>query len=301
MNDYPPYVLVTPAKNEEATIAVTIASVVNQVVRPAEWVIVSDGSTDRTDEIVRAAALSHPWICLLPLPPRRQRSFAAVVQATDAGVRALTLASYSYIGLLDSDVRFQPDYFKKVLETFEASPQLGLAGGVVIDLGSPRDRLPRNRQDVPGAVQFFRRRCFEALNGLLAIPEGGWDGLTCARARMLGFETRLLTELVVDHLKPRNISEGGVLRRHWQMGVRDYAVGYHPLFESAKCLARLFDSPAFVGSSARWFGYCRAAFQRRERLVPPDLLGFLRAEQKQRLLPKLSLLRPAKKVCPHGT
>jgi glycosyltransferase involved in cell wall biosynthesis len=301
MNHYPPYVLVTPAKNEEATIAVTIASVVNQVVRPAEWVIVSDGSTDRTDEIVRAAALSHPWICLLPLPPRRQRSFAAVVQATEAGVRALTLASYSYIGLLDSDVRFQPDYFQKVLETFEASPQLGLAGGVVIDLGSPRDRLPRNRQDVPGAVQFFRRRCFEALNGLLAIPEGGWDGLTCARARMLGFETRLLTELVVDHLKPRNISEGGVLRRYWQMGVRDYAVGYHPLFESAKCLARLFDSPAFVGSSARWIGYCRAAFQRRERLVPPDLLRFLRAEQKQRLLPKLSLLRPAAKVCPHGT
>jgi len=301
MNHYPPYVLVTPAKNEEATIAVTIASVVNQVVRPAEWVIVSDGSTDRTDEIVRAAALSHPWICLLPLPPRRQRSFAAVVQATEAGVRALTLASYSYIGLLDSDVRFQPDYFQKVLETFEASPQLGLAGGVVIDLGSPRDRLPRNRKDVPGAVQFFRRRCFEALNGLLAIPEGGWDGLTCARARMLGFETRLLTELVVDHLKPRNISEGGVLRRHWQMGVRDYAVGYHPLFESAKCLARLFDSPAFVGSSARWIGYCRAAFQRRERLVPRDLLRFLRAEQKQRLLPKLSLLRPAAKVCPHGT
>lgn len=301
MNEYSPYVLVTPAKNEEATIAVTIASVVNQVVRPAEWVIVSDGSTDRTDEIVREAALSHPWICLLPLPPRRQRSFAAVVQATEAGVRAITLASYSYIGLLDSDVRFQPDYFKKVLETFEASPQLGLAGGVVIDLGSPRDRLPRNRQDVPGAVQFFRRLCFEALNGLLAIPEGGWDGLTCARARMLGFETRLLTELVVDHLKPRNISEGGVLRRYWQMGVRDYAVGYHPLFESAKCLARLFDSPAFVGSSARWIGYCRAAFQRRERLVPPDLLRFLRAEQKQRLLPKLSLLRPAAKVCPHGT
>ncbi len=296
MNDYPPYVLVTPAKNEEATIAVTIASVVHQAVRPAEWVIVSDGSTDRTDEIVRAAALAHPWICLLTLPPDRQRSFAAVVQATEAGIRALTVDSYNYIGLLDSDVRFQSDYFQKVLETFEASPQLGLAGGVVIDLGSPRYRLPRNRKDVPGAVQFFRRRCFEALNGLLAIPEGGWDGLTCARARMLGFETRLLTELVVDHLKPRNISEGGVLRRHWQMGIRDYAVGYHPLFETAKCLARLLDSPAFVGSSARWIGYCRAAVQRRERLVPSDLLGFLRAEQKQRLLLKLSFLGLAAKV-----
>jgi hypothetical protein len=80
------------------------------------------------------------------------------------------------------------------------------------------------------------------------------------------------------------------------MGVRDYAVGYHPLFESAKCLARLFDSPAFVGSSARWIGYCRAAVQRRERLVPSDLLGFLRAEQKQRLLLKFSFLGLAAKV-----
>jgi len=296
MKDYPPYVLVTPAKNEEASIEVTITSVVNQTVRPAEWVIVSDGSTDRTDEIVRAAAAAHPWICLLPLPPRRHRSFAAVVQATEAGVRALTVADYKYIGLLDSDVRFQPDYFQRILESFESSPQLGLAGGVVIDLGLSRYRFPRNRQDVPGAVQFFRRTCFEALNGLLAIPEGGWDGLTCARARMLGFQTRLLTELVVDHLKPRNVSEGGVLRRQWQLGVRDYAVGYHPLFEAAKCLGRIFEPPAFVGGVARGIGYCSAAMRRRERLVPPDLLEFLRAEQKQRLLEKFRLSKAVAKA-----
>jgi len=82
------YVLITPAKNEEVSIGVTIESVVNQTVRPAEWVIVSDGSTDRTDEIVRTAAMTNPWIRLLPLPPRAQRSFAAVVHATEAGVRS---------------------------------------------------------------------------------------------------------------------------------------------------------------------------------------------------------------------
>src|ERR1035437_9046662 len=194
MNPRGQYVLVTPAKNEEALIGETIKSVVGQTVRPAEWMIVSDGSTDRTDEIVRAATVVEPWIRLLPLPPRAQRSFAAVVHATEAGVRALAVRGYEYIGLLDSDVRFQPDYFKRVIDCFERSPRLGLAGGVVIDVGLPKDRLPRNRQDVPGAVQFFRRACFEGLGGLLAIPEGGWDALTCARARMVGFETRLLTD-----------------------------------------------------------------------------------------------------------
>src|ERR1700722_657176 len=179
MSSSSPYVLVTPAKNEEALIGITIESMVNQTVRPVEWVIVSDGSTDRTDEIVLAATVSHPWIRLRRLPPRHGRNFAAVVHAAEAGIRSVTANAYSYIGLLDSDIRFQPDYFERVLEYFESSPRLGLAGGVVIDVGRPRDRLPRNREDVPGAVQFFRRECFERLGGLVAIPEGGWDALTC--------------------------------------------------------------------------------------------------------------------------
>jgi glycosyltransferase involved in cell wall biosynthesis len=287
VNPNGPYVLVTPARNEEVTIGVTIDSVTHQTRLPAEWVIVSDGSTDGTDAIVQAASAKHPWIRLLRLPPRKNRSFAAVVHATESGVRALTEKDYDYIGLLDSDVRFQSDYFERLIEHFIASPRLGLAGGVVIDVGLPKHRLPRNRQDVPGAVQFYRRACFEALGRLLAVPEGGWDGLACAQARMHGYETRLLTELVVDHLKPRNISEGGILRRKWQMGVRDYAAGCRPLFEGAKCLGRVLEPPLLVGAIAWWIGYCCAALQRRERLVPRDLLEFLRTEQKRRVLQKL--------------
>jgi glycosyltransferase involved in cell wall biosynthesis len=258
--------------------------VVNQTVPPSEWVIVSDGSTDRTDAIVREAGVMHPWIRLVQLPVRQQRSFAAVVRAVEKGVASLQKKDYQYIGLLDSDLRFKRDYFEKVIEHFECNVQLGLAGGVVIDVDSPEQRLPRNRQDVPGAVQFFRRQCFEGLDGLLGIPEGGWDALTCARARMIGFETRLLTELIVDHLKPRNVSEGGLLRRQWQMGIRDYALGYHPLFELFKCLARMGQKPFFIGCIAWWMGYCSAAIQRRERFIPKELLNFVRGEQKRRLV-----------------
>jgi glycosyltransferase involved in cell wall biosynthesis len=246
-------------------------------------VIVSDGSTDRTDEIVRTAAARHPWIKLLPLPHRAGRNFAAVVRATEAGVAALTTTDYAYIGLLDSDLRFQADYFEQVIAEFERSPRLGLAGGVAIDIGRSKSRLPRNRQDIPGALQFFRRECFESLGGLFAIPEGGWDALTCARARMLGYETKLITTLIVDHLKPRNVGEGGIFRRKWQMGVRDYALGYHPLFEFIKCVGRWHERPLFIGAICWWIGYVSAVVQRRPRLIPPDLLAFVRSEQKQRL------------------
>ncbi|MDB6093015.1 MAG: hypothetical protein JWM32_577 [Verrucomicrobia bacterium] len=277
------YVLITPAKNEEKLIVETIASVIAQTIRPAQWVVVSDGSTDRTNEIVEAAAKAHPWITLLALPPRAGRNFAAVVHATEAGVRTLTVKDYAYIGLLDSDVRFQADYFEQVMAAFEASPRLGLAGGVAIDVGLPKDRLPRNRQDVPGALQFFRRECFERLGGLFAIPEGGWDALTCARARMLGYETRLLTHLIVDHLKPRNVAEGGIFRRKWQMGVRDYALGYHPLFELVKCAGRFREPPFLLGSLSWWLGFCSASLGRRHRLIPTDLAKFVRNEQMARL------------------
>lgn len=277
------YVLVTPVRDEEKTIGLTIASVVAQTQRPREWVIVSDGSTDRTNEIVAAAAREHAWIRLLALPPRVGRDFAAVVKNTELGVRSLECLEYAFLGLLDSDVSFQADYFEQLLRRFAARERLGLAGGVVIDVGTPRDRLPRNRQDVPGAVQFFRRDCFESLGGLIAIPEGGWDALTCAVARLRGYETRLFTDLVVDHHKPRNIAHGGNLRRRWQLGIRDYGLGYHPLFELLKCCGKLHHSPYILGAAAWWFGYCSALLQRRARMIPVEIAEFVRREQLARL------------------
>ena len=279
----PSYVLVTPVRDEEATIGRTIESVLNQTILPREWVIVSDGSTDGTDAIILAAAAQHPWIRLLPLAPRPGRSFAAVVLNTETGIRHLESTQHAFLGLLDADVEFQPDYFEQLLDRFALDRKLGLAGGVVIDVGLPRDRFPRNRIDVPGAVQFFRRECFERIGGLTPIPEGGWDMITCATARMHGYKTRLFTDLVVDHLKPRNISQGGAVRRKWQLGVRDYVAGYHPLFEVVKCASRLTDSPFVIGALAWWVGYCTALLLRRQRRVDASLIAHVRHEQLSRI------------------
>lgn len=282
-NPLPSYVLVTPVRDEEKFIGGTIASVMAQTHRPREWIIVSDGSTDRTNEIVSTAAHEHPWIRLLALPPRTGRDFAAVVKNTEHGVRTLECRDYAFLGLLDSDVTFAADYFEQLIQRFAENPRLGLGGGVVIDIGTPRDRLPYNRYDVPGAVQFFRRECFESLGGLVAIPEGGWDALTCAVARMRGYETQLFTDLVVDHHKPRNSAHGGQLSRKWQLGVRDYCLGYHPLFEFVKCCGKLHHHPFLLGATAWWFGYCMAVVRRHPRFIPDELVRFVRSEQFSRL------------------
>lgn len=277
------YVLVTPVRDEASLLPRTIASVVAQTHLPAEWIIVSDGSSDGTDEIVRQAAKQYPWIRLLPLAARPERSFAAVALNTETGIRHLKSNKYSFLGLLDADVAFQHDYFEQLIARFELDPGLGLAGGVVIDVGLPKDQFPSNRIFVPGAVQFFRRACFERIGGLTPIPEGGWDIITCAMARLHGYQTRLFTDLVVDHLKPRNISEGGVVRRNWQLGIRDYATGYHPLFEVVKCFNRLKEPPFVIGALAWWIGYCTAVLQRRRRMVDSTLVDYMHHEQLRRI------------------
>jgi hypothetical protein len=277
------YVLVTPVRDEVSTIGRTIAAVTQQTIQPSEWVIVSDGSTDGTDALVDEASRDYRWIRLLRLPVRPGRSFAAVVHNTEAGLNALSCHDYQYVGFLDADLDFQLDYFETLMNRFGANPKLGLAGGVVIDCGRSREQFPRNRLEVPGAVQFFRRDCFERLGGLVPVPEGGWDALTCAMARMSGFETQLFTDLVVDHLKPRNISQGGPLRRLWQMGVRDYAVGYDPVFELFKCFSRATEPPFLASAAARWLGFCLATVRQRPRVVPDHVVAFVRQEQRQRL------------------
>lgn len=276
--------LVTPVKNEERTIGITIESVIKQTVLPQEWIIVSDESTDGTDGIVREYSVRFPWIRLLALKNRPSRGFGSVVFVTESGINELQIKDYDFIGLLDADVRFDADYFQKLIGRFHSIEGLGLAGGLCLDVGESLAEAARwNDESVAGAVQFFRRDCFESLGGLIAIPEGGWDALTCVKARQAGYKTQTFADLVVDHLKPRNSAEGGTFRRRWQLGVRDYALGYHPLFAFIKYAYRAMDRPPVLGSLCKLGGYFSSLLTGKPHQIPRDLLCFLRREQLHRL------------------
>lgn len=281
-----PYVLITPVRDEEATIGVTLESVIRQSVVPAEWVIVSDGSTDRTDEIIAQYASRVPFIRHLRLQGGLRRNFASVVFAVEAGLAALETRDYEFIGLLDADIRFSEKYYEEMLLRFGGDARLGLAGGIVLDFyDGQRHRIVQSPRDVAGAVQLFRRQCFEGLGGLKALPEGGWDVITCCEVRMQGYTTRTFVEIEVDHLKPRNIGEGNLLRRAWRNGVREYAVGNHPIYEMVKCVLRCTEQPILLGAIVRLAGYAWCCLSRRKRLLSEATIHFVREEQLARLLP----------------
>lgn len=274
------YVLVTPVRNEQATIGITIESVVRQSIQPREWVIVSDESTDDTDAIVTHYSAKHEFIRLLRLTRRPQRNFASVVFATESGVAALKTKDYGFIGLLDGDIRFPENYYEEILLRFVKDPKLGLAGGLVVDFyGGRHHPGPQSLIDVAGAVQFFRRDCFESLGGLVAVPEGGWDTITCVQARMRGFKTETFPEIEVEHLKPRNSAEGNLVRRIWQLGVRDYALGNHPFFQVAKCGYRCIERPWFLVGFLRFAAYAWCYLHHRTRHLPAEIIRSIRQEQ----------------------
>lgn len=284
------YVLVTPARNEAAFIAQTISSVVAQTVRPSKWIIVSDGSTDGTDEIVQCYASRHDWIELVRMPERRDRQFAAKAHAFNAGCGRLRNVSFDIIGNLDADITFDPDYFSFLLSKFQSSPELGVAGTPFVEDHEQLNDHSYGHQfadttHVSGACQLFRRKCFEGVGGYVPVKSGAIDWIAVTTARMKGWQTRTFTEKVCFHHRKLGVGSGshGKLRMRFHYGRKAYYVGGHPLWECLRGIFQMRQKPFVLGGL--WFisGYTWAALRQSERSVTPELMCFHRAEQMARL------------------
>jgi len=281
--DDPSYVLLTAAFNEEAYIEETIRSVLAQVRLPKIWVIVSDGSTDRTDEIVRGYAENHSFIRFIRRNKDQHRGFASKVFALRAAWQSLSLETYQFIGHLDADIALEPSYFAVLSKKFAEESTLGLAGGWFSEKIGGEFRLSRGSSpaSVPGALQMFRRECYEDIGGLLPIEYGGEDWYAEVMARKCRWQVRSFPALTVRHLRESGTADSAV-RYCYRQGIADYSLGSHPLFEFAKLTRRLVWRPYVIGALARLLGFIVAYFSR-ERMVGPDFVAFLRKEQMARL------------------
>ncbi|HWW00445.1 MAG TPA: glycosyltransferase family A protein [Candidatus Acidoferrum sp.] len=277
------YVLITPARDEAAFVEQTIQSVVAQTIRPVRWVVVSDGSTDGTDHIVQRCADRHSWISLVRMPERRGRHFAGKVHAFNAGYAAIKSLDYEFIGNLDGDTAFPPDYFEYLLGNFARDPRLGLAGTNYFEASPKYDVQLTNAEDVPGICQLFRRECFEGIGGYQPVEAGGVDLIAVLSARMQGWKTRIFPDRFVLHLRPQGTANSRPLMVHFVHGEHDYRFGGHPLWELFRVAYRITQRPFVVGGCLLGLGFIWALLSRMERAVPIDLIRFRRNEQIGRL------------------
>ncbi len=277
------YVVVSPVRNEERNLPATIQSVASQTILPKQWIIVDDGSTDHTVEILEQAARTYPWISLIH---RADRGFrepgTGVIAAFYDGYTQIRPTDWSFLVKLDGDLVLPPDYFEQCLEEFRRDPKLGIGGGTLYHIEHGTEVVePNPRFHVRGATKIYRRGCWEAIGGLLKAP--GWDTLDEVKAQMLGWGTRSFPEPRVLHLKPTG-SADGTWRNAVKNGRANYVSGYHPVFMILKCLKRVVERPYGVVAAGHLYGFATGYLKRIQQVNDPALVRYIRHQQIRRLL-----------------
>jgi biofilm PGA synthesis N-glycosyltransferase PgaC len=284
------YVVISPIRDEEKFIEGTIRSILAQTIRPSEWMIVDDGSSDGTAKIVDAYASQYGWIRVLHRPNRGfRKSGAGVVEAFKDGLKTLGVRDWDFIVKLDGDLMFPPDYFERCFEHFCEEPRLGIGGGTICHIVNGR-HCPENGPQfhVRGATKIYKRGCWEAIGGLWEAP--GWDTIDEVKANMLGWTSRSFPDIRLQHQRLTGTAESP-----WKDSVKcgraRYVSGYHPLFTIGSCVVRLLRKPYLIGSAGLLYGYISGYLQRSPQINDPIFIRYLRGQQIRRMLGRETIWR----------
>lgn len=277
------YIIISPVRDEEEHIEKTILSVVGQAVQPVEWILVNDGSKDRTGEILERFAREYPWIRVVHRKDRGQRvPGTGVVETFYDGYDRVESRDWEFIVKLDGDVDLPPDYFARCFQRFDADPKLGMFGGMMYCLkNGVMQSEAQPLFHVRGPIKLYKRACWEAIGGLMKAP--GWDTIDEVQANRLGWRTQTDPNLRVLHQRPTGAVQG-VWRDGVKMGRAAYICGYHPIFMAAKCVKRAFMKPFLICALAHGYGYMSGYWKRIARVKDSGFIDYLRDQQLRRLL-----------------
>jgi poly-beta-1,6-N-acetyl-D-glucosamine synthase len=275
------YALITPARNESENLPQLARSLAEQTLAPVAWIVVDNGSTDATIEVVEGLARELPWLRLASVPGSEALVRGGpIVRAFLAGLDLLADIP-DVVVKLDADVTLQPDYFEHLLEAFAAQPRLGIASGSAYELerGTWRQRHMTGGS-VWGASRAYRWACLQAV---LPLEESmGWDGIDALKANLHGWETRTLTDLPFRHHRLEG-ERDGARRRAWAaQGRASHFMGYRFPYLVLRALRYIPREPAAAAMIA---GYVAAAATRQRRCSDPLVREHLRTQQRVRNLP----------------
>jgi glycosyltransferase involved in cell wall biosynthesis len=276
--------LITPARNEGKFIEATIKSVIAQTIPPLKWVIINDGSTDNTAEIIKRYADRYSWIELRDSNISHvKRVYSAKANSVNTAYASMKGLDFNIVANLDADVSFDPDYFEFIIGKLSEHPRIGVIGTPQLQPNyDPVTDGFFNEKDVFGACQIFRRECFEQIGGYIPLW-GGVDWAAVRMARMYGWETKIFLEKPFHHNRIMGATETNQLVARFKYGIKDYYLGNHPLWELCRISFQLTRRPYVVGGVFLFSGYFWALISRMKRDVPQELIKFHRGEEMQRL------------------
>jgi poly-beta-1,6-N-acetyl-D-glucosamine synthase len=272
------YVLISPCRNEATFMRQTLDSVLTQTVRPVEWVVVDDGSTDATAQILAEYAGKHAWIRIVKRPDRGKRSVGpGVIDAFYSGYGVIETADYEFLCKLDLDLRLPSRYFEILIERMNANPLIATCSGKAYVEDHGKLVNERHGDDTSlGMTKFYRRTSFEQIGGF--VREVMWDGIDCHQCRMHGWIACSWDEpeLRFVHLRPMGSSQQSIYVGRMRHGYGQYFMGTGFPFMLASALGRVTQKPYVLGSLAMLWGWLKSAVQRKPRFDDPEFRHFLR-------------------------
>ena len=283
----PKYCIITPVRDEEGFIGKTFESVLAQTILPCEWIIVDDGSIDRTPHIIDEYARQYSWITALHRKNNGFRSTGGGIAGFLFGLENLRTPDWQFLVNLDGDLSFAPDYFERCFHHFNANPRLGIAGGMIYNkIGNQLHPEKVATFHVRGATKVYRRECWDSLGGMWNGL--GWDTIDEVKANIRGWETRSLPDLPLVHYRATGTANG----RWWgfiKNGQADYIVGYHPVFFGAKFIRHCFKAPVLVRALGLACGWISAYWKHLTRIEDPEFVAYVRRQQLRRLFGQSSI------------
>lgn len=280
------YCLVSPCRDEAEYMERTLETVTGQSEPPALWVIVDDGSTDRTPHILRDWASRFDYIRIVTRPDRGVRKVGpGVIDAFYAGYDTIAPDDFDFVCKLDLDLELPARYFEILMDKMQADPRLGTCSGKPYMLLNGKLVSEKcGDENSVGMTKFYRVRCFEQIGGF--VRQVMWDGIDGHRCRMLGWVAVSYDEpdLRFIHLRPMGSSHQGMITGRMRHGFGQYFMGTSPLYMTASAVFRMTRPPFVIGGAAMWWGYVKSALQRVPRYDDEEFRHFLRRYQRQCLI-----------------
>ena len=277
------YLIISPCRNEEQYMKVTLETVCNQSVLPEKWVIVDDGSTDETANILKEYAKKYTFIEIITREDRGHRKVGpGVIETFYDGMKGENIDDYKYICKLDLDLELPLKYFEILIDHMENNPRIGTASGkpYFVDkrTGEHISELCGDENSV-GMTKFFRVKCFKQVGGF--VKQVMWDGIDGHRCRMLGWLAISWDDPDIRfiHLRPMGSSQVSIFTGRMRHGFGQYFMGSSFLYLTASAIYRSLHRPVIIGGFAMWWGFIKSALSGSERLEDPIFRKFLRRYQ----------------------
>jgi poly-beta-1,6-N-acetyl-D-glucosamine synthase len=275
--------IISPCRNEAEHMRRTLESMIAQSARPDLWVIVDDGSTDETPQILVEYAAKHDFIKIVTRANRGHRSVGpGVIEAFYEGYQAVQLGDFEYICKLDLDLELPTRYFELLLQRMEETPRIGTCSGKPYFLDKKSGKLISEKcgdENSVGMTKLFRKRCFDQIGGF--VQQVMWDAIDGHRCRMLGWIACSWDEpdLRFIHLRPMGSSQKNMLTGRMRHGFGQYFMGTSLTYMTASALYRMTRPPYLLGGLGMWWGYVNSFLTRQQRLKDQAFRAFLRRYQ----------------------